>query len=100
MSDGGSILDSAEVDFLLGADSGEPEPTLEQQEVTMRGDLDQIGLFDIFQTLAMSKMEGLLRVRNPLEHRELFFRDGYARCFVPPRLKRGAWARCSSASAC
>jgi outer membrane protein assembly factor BamB/tetratricopeptide (TPR) repeat protein len=89
MNEGGSILDSAEVDFLLGNDTGpvaaESQTAAGSQEVTMRGDLDQISLSDIFQTLAMSKMEGLLRVRNPLDHREVYFRDGYVRCLVPPR---------------
>ena len=42
----------------------------------MRGDLEQMTLTDIFQTLAMSKMEGVLLVCNPLEQRALYFRDG------------------------
>ena len=53
----------------------------------MRGDLDQINLADIFQTLAISKMEGVLRVRNPLEQREVFFREGMVRCLVPARVE-------------
>lgn len=52
----------------------------------MRGDLEQIILADIFQTLALSKMEGMLRVRNPLEQREIFFREGLVRCMVPARV--------------
>lgn len=51
----------------------------------MRGDLDKINLADIFQTLTMSKMEGFLRVSNPIEQRELYFRDGYVRCLMPNR---------------
>ena len=53
----------------------------------MRGDLEQINLADIFQTLALSKMEGMLRVRNPLEQREIFFREGMVRCLVPARIE-------------
>lgn len=72
MADKGELLNEAEVEFLLAA-AGEGEPTSsapaptsgEGQTVTMRGDLEQINLADIFQTLAMAKMEGVLRVRNP-----------------------------------
>ena len=54
----------------------------------MSGDLDKISLADIFQTLAMSKMEGILVVRNPLELRGLFFRDGTVRDLVLSRPER------------
>ena len=37
-----------------------PDFAAEGQEVTMRGDLEQISLSDIIQTLSMSKMEGIL----------------------------------------
>lgn len=92
MTDSGNTLNSAEVDFLLegaGADDspqGKGEPTADEQAVTMRGDLEQINLSDIYQTLSMTKMEGVLRVRNPLEQRQVFFRDGYVRILVPPRI--------------
>jgi outer membrane protein assembly factor BamB/tetratricopeptide (TPR) repeat protein len=92
MSDSGNILNSAEVDFLLdGTGSDEPQPkpaasTPAEQAVTMRGDLDQINLADIFQTLAMTKMEGVLRVHNPLEQRQVHCRDGYVRILVPSRV--------------
>ncbi|MEO0480543.1 MAG: DUF4388 domain-containing protein [Planctomycetota bacterium] len=56
-------------------------------EVTMRGDLDKINLADIFQTLAMSKMEGLLYLSTTLERREVYFRDGLVRCVLPPRVE-------------
>lgn len=93
MADNGELLNEAEVEFLLAA-AGEGEPTTsapapvgaEGQTVTMRGDLEQINLADIFQTLAMAKMEGVLRVRNPLEERQIFCHDGYVRIQVPPRL--------------
>lgn len=91
MTDNREILNEAEVDFLLqGADSdpASEAPSLEDgnQTVTMHGDLDQISLADIFQTLAMSKMEGVLRVRNPLEERQIYCCDGYVRILVPSRL--------------
>lgn len=92
MTDSGNTLNSAEVDFLLegaGADDspqGKGEPAADEQAVTMRGDLEQINLSDIYQTLAMTKMEGVLRVRNPLEQRQVYFHDGYVRILVPPRI--------------
>ncbi|MCK5940532.1 MAG: DUF4388 domain-containing protein, partial [Planctomycetes bacterium] len=91
MTDNQDILNDAEVDFLLQGAEGDPAAetvSLEDgnQTVTMHGDLDQISLADIFQTLAMSKMEGVLRVRNPLEERQVYCRDGYVRILVPARL--------------
>ncbi|MHC5063205.1 MAG: outer membrane protein assembly factor BamB family protein [Planctomycetota bacterium] len=93
MSEAGELLDSAEVEFLLenASDQAEgqesPEESLETQEVTMSGDLDKIDLTDIIQTLAMSKMEGLMRIRNPLEHRQLFFHEGFVRVLAPNRVE-------------
>ena len=91
MTDNRDILSEAEVDFLLVGAEEDPSsttPSLDDcnQTVTMRGDLDQISLADIFQTLAMSKMEGVLRVRNPLEERQIYCLDGYVRILVPSRL--------------
>lgn len=91
MTDNRELLNDEEVDFLLqGAESEDqaPTPALDdgQQTVTMHGDLEQIRLADIFQTLAMSKMEGVLRLRNPLEERQVYCADGFVRILVPPRL--------------
>lgn len=92
MSDNREILNDAEVDFLLSAaatDEAQAPPTEIRQDsqlVTMRGDLDQIQLADIFQTLAMSKMEGVLLVRNPLEERQVYCHNGTVRIKVPPRV--------------
>ena len=91
MTENQDILNEAEVDFLLtGAeeDAAAEHTSLDDgnQTVTMHGDLDQICLADIFQTLAMSKMEGVLRVRNPLEERQIFCHGGYVRILVPTRL--------------
>ena len=93
MSERREILNDAEVDFLLSAAAGDETqlPPAEvggpdSQTVTMRGDLDQIQLADIFQTLAMSKMEGVLLVRNPLEERQVYCHNGTVRVKVPPRV--------------
>lgn len=91
MTDKQDILNEEEIGFLLqGAEEelAKESPALDDgdQPVTMHGDLDQISLADIFQTLAMSKMEGVLRVRNPLEERQIFCHSGYVRILVPPRL--------------
>ena len=51
----------------------------------MSGDLEKMGLSDIFQTLAMSKMEGVLKISNPPEQRTLFFRDGLVKDYVVSR---------------
>ena len=91
MTEAGGLLDSEEVDFLLASGSGstdkdEGQDSASNQEVTMRGDLEQINLADIFQTLALSKMEGMLRVRNPLEQTEIFFREGKSRALTATRV--------------
>ncbi len=91
MTGSNRILDPAEVEFLLDA-GGSPasdaaaDSQAQPQAVTMRGDLEQINLSDIFQTLAMTKMEGVLRVSNPLEQRQVFCKGGYVRILVPPRV--------------
>ena len=96
MSKMGRLLDDDEVEFLLhggrdaGASAAEDGPSTPQgdqppREVTMRGDLDKINLTDIFQTLAMSKLEGILEVRSTLDSREIHFRDGFVSVLVPLR---------------
>lgn len=82
------VLGTEEIDFLMkaGGKSAEaPAPDPATAEVTMRGDLEQIGLPEIFQTLGIAKMEGRLRVRSPLEQRDMFFLDGQVRNVVPHR---------------
>lgn len=89
MNGSGGILNEQEVDFLL---QGTEETGQDQESVgaapvvTMRGDLSQISLTDIFQTLALARMEGLLRLRNPLENRDIYFRNGKVRILVPNRI--------------
>ncbi len=51
----------------------------------MRGDLQQMPLADIFQTIGFAKMEGILRVCNPVEQRLVHFHGGLIRIVVPPR---------------
>lgn len=87
------LLSDAEIRFLLdaAAHAAIDPPAVELEgdqgrEVTMRGDLSQIDLADIFQTLAMTKMEGVLRLRNPLGERHAHCRDGYVRVHVPNRV--------------
>ncbi|MCU0865206.1 MAG: PQQ-binding-like beta-propeller repeat protein [Planctomycetes bacterium] len=93
MADNREVLNEAEVEFLLAGDDDAPTTSpatapaeAEAQTVTMRGDLEQINLADIFQTLSMSKMEGVLRLRNPLEERQIHCRDGVVQILVPNRI--------------
>lgn len=91
MTENQELLSEAEVDFLLqaaGQDTDGEAPQLDTgyQTVTMHGDLDQIHLADIFQTLSMSKMEGVLRVRNPLDERQIYCLDGHVRILIPLRV--------------
>src|SRR5688500_15363589 len=84
----GEILSEAEVEFLLSSavvdeEQAGPAPTFDEQTATMRGDLEQINLADIFQTLAMSKMEGVLRLRHPLDEQQVPRRDGCVRLCGP-----------------
>lgn len=64
-----------------------PDFTADGHEVTMRGDLEQISLSDIIQTLSMSKMEGILRLCNPTEQRALYCKDGQLQDLVFGRPK-------------
>lgn len=52
----------------------------------MQGDLEQIQLADVLQTLATTKMEGTMRIRNPLEDRHAYCKDGRIRVHVPQRV--------------
>lgn len=91
MTRGQEILNSEEVEFLLEASGAAPQKetvgaAAAQQAVTMRGDLQQMPLGDIFQTLGLTKMEGVLRVCNPVEQRIVYFRGGNLRILVPNRI--------------
>ena len=91
MTDNRENLNDAEVNFLLAGDVDDtPNTALSHkdgnQSATMHGDLDQISLADIFQTLSISKMEGVLRIRNPLEERQILCYQGYVRILAPERL--------------
>src|SRR5262245_37049708 len=93
MTDKSGVLNEAEMDFLLTAGGpegnqqapGAKEPSEAKQTATMRGDLEHINLSDIFQTLAMSKMEGVLKVRNPLVERQILCHNGTVRFLMPQR---------------
>jgi Domain of unknown function (DUF4388)/PQQ-like domain/PEGA domain len=99
MSNGQQILNSEEVEFLLDGSGGNAKQenasnASTQQAVTMRGDLDQMPLGDVFQTLGLTKMEGVLRVCNPVEQRLVYFRGGNLRIVVPPRLMMRRLGQC------
>jgi hypothetical protein len=89
MSHPKEILEAEEVEFLLSPGTSPqatgPQSDAEPQVVTMRGDLQQIQLADIFQTLGTAKMEGTLVVSNPIEQRQVFFNDGQVRIHVAQR---------------
>jgi outer membrane protein assembly factor BamB/tetratricopeptide (TPR) repeat protein len=88
MNQSNGILNSEEVEFLLDSASASSEDSMtpgDSQGVTMHGDLEQMSLADIFQTLGMAKMEGLLKVSNPVEQRMVHFRGGMVRILVPSR---------------
>jgi hypothetical protein len=81
------VLSDAEVDFLLAEASNEHAPAeAAPQTVMMQGDLEQIHLADVLQTLATTKMEGTMRIRNPLEDRHVYCKDGRIRVHVPQRV--------------
>lgn len=95
MTDSLENLTEDELELMLHGADGAPDdatPLLDEagQGATMRGDIEQIDLTDIFQTLALSKMEGVLRVCNPLEERYLYCVDGYVRpvCTAATRRRR------------
>jgi len=53
----------------------------------MSGRLERMPLMDIFQTMAVSKMEGTLHLSHHGEHRSVYFRDGKAWDLVFGRAK-------------
>lgn len=90
MTDNRELLNDDEVDFLLQGTETDTQDSSHgvadaDQTVTMHGDLERIQLADIFQTLSMSKMQGVLRVRNPLEERQLYCEDGHVQVLAPTR---------------
>ena len=85
MAQGDSLLDDEEINFLLERANDQTaseilDPTdSDTTKITIRGDLDNISLGDIFQTLSISKMRGILKVFNPLETRLIYFEEGTVR---------------------
>lgn len=91
MAETGQILSDAEVEFLLDHSAAEAAPAhaapaLDPAVATMHGDLEQINLTDIFQTLAMAQMEGLLQVQGPDAERHLYCCNGVVQIQVPQRI--------------
>ncbi len=80
-------LQSEEVDFLLGSQGPAAETSEPDGGATMQGDLTQVNLADIFQTVAAAQMSGRLRVHNSTDQRDIFFREGLAFNLVPPRIE-------------
>ena len=65
---------------------GAPPPVMDEaQPATMRGDLEQIRLTDVLQTLTLSKMEGVLRLRNPLQEQRVYYSAGHVQMRAPHR---------------
>ncbi|MEE2886905.1 MAG: DUF4388 domain-containing protein, partial [Planctomycetota bacterium] len=91
---GGSkaIMHDQGLDFLLRqtnttGDGAEMVSKLQDksENITIRGELNKISLTDIFQTLSMSKMEGILRVHRPLENRLVHFQESGVRLLMIDR---------------
>ena len=82
MAEAQQPLDAAEIEFLLdGSEARErqapAEGTISEADfVTIRGDLANISLTDIFQTLCMSQMAGTLRIKSAIATKQVFFCDG------------------------
>ena len=68
----------------IGVDA--PPPVVDEAPTaTMGGDLEQIRLTDVLQTLALSKMEGVLRLCNPLQEQHVFYSEGHVQVRAPRR---------------
>lgn len=80
--DWGPLGESADASAPSDQDS-DAAPKLDHkgQEV-MRGDLEQMSLMALFQTVAVSKMEGMLTLSNPRQERYLYFSGGAVRDLV------------------
>ena len=87
MSIRGRKPEADDADLDPAHDSSSGGTATESAEVTMRGDLDKIELADIFQTLGLSKMQGLLQLSNAYDKREIYFEEGMVRCLMPPRIE-------------
>ena len=84
MTEGKNPLDAEEVEFLLGGEAPEKKAPVAEEAiqsahfVTIKGDLSNISLSDIFQTLSMSQMSGTLRITSPSGVRMVYFEQGKA----------------------
>lgn len=87
MSDTRHILEDEALDFVLTerrtADRHEESDDL---VATIRGDLEQVSLPDIFQTLTMSAMRGTLRISQGWDPTYVHFADGQVRVLAPEEL--------------
>ncbi|MCA8968782.1 MAG: DUF4388 domain-containing protein, partial [Planctomycetes bacterium] len=89
MVDTRNILDDEALDFVLKDRGSAPPPQDEadDQVATIRGNLEQVSLPDIFQTLTMSRMEGTLRITQGWEPTYVHFADGKVRVLPPEDLQ-------------
>ncbi len=82
MSESKTPLDAEEVEFLLAGEEPEKKAPVAEEAiqnahfVTIKGDLSNISLSDIFQTLSMSQMTGTLRITSPTGVRLVYFDQG------------------------
>lgn len=89
MADTRQILDDEALGFVL-KDRGGPQPQAAEADelvATIRGDLEQVSLPDIFQTLTMSAMVGTLRITQGWDPTYIHFGDGQARVLPPEELQ-------------
>lgn len=89
MADTRHILEDEALDFVL-KDRGNvasPQEEADDQVATIRGNLEQVSLPDIFQTLTMSRMEGTLRITQGWEPTYVHFSEGKVRVLPPEELQ-------------
>ncbi len=84
MTEDKTPLDAEEVEFLLAGEEPQKKAPVAEEAiqsahfVTIKGDLSNISLSDIFQTLSMSQMSGTLRITSPAGVRTVYFEQGRA----------------------
>ncbi|GEM_PF-1382545 len=84
MTEDKTPLDAEEVEFLLAGEEPQKKAPVAEEAiqtahfVTIKGDLSNISLSDIFQTLSMSQMSGTLRISSPAGVRTVYFEQGKA----------------------
>lgn len=89
MSDTRHILEDEALDYVLK--EHRPAASVHQESddlvATIRGDLEQVSLPDIFQTLTMSAMRGTLRISQGWDPTYVHFADNQVRVLAPEELQ-------------